>query len=492
MHRLTMDFLREQYKRIKLLKKSNKGEVWLVSQPDGTPAILRIINHIGIPGAILRDNPSGLWPRILDFLEDKDNNQTIIVEEYISGDSLQEDINAGRHFREEEAGQLMLELCAGLSKLHALGIVHRDIKPANIIRQTGGGFKLIDFDSARQKGGHANEQDTMLLGTRGYAPPEQYGYSQTDRRSDIYSLGVTVDELLGENYRGYLRPVIRKCRALDPAMRYQRAEEVMGSIRRRRILRIAFPLLTALLLVLVMAGTGYLRGRELPARETIEKSIYQLEEIIESKEIPYIHEPAKAPEEPVTPQLPTDVPINEPNKADTRGDITHKEFRGDGVLIGMEGHGNGLEGGAAGRFYVSSDVYRYWPRENQDKATGEYTVYLPEDWYIDVTIDNADWNGTWQHPVFDVTYIRKDWAGNPVESHEVQELPAIPSGKRGILRLNIGGMKIDNVSNYYGPEVRLKPRWPAGTQLGSISDAPKTIELLILNDHGYRVWEDIK
>lgn len=71
MHKITMDFLQEQYKKKKLIKSSDKGEVWLVTQEDDTPAIMRIINHLGIPGRLLRDNPQPLWPQILYFAEDE-------------------------------------------------------------------------------------------------------------------------------------------------------------------------------------------------------------------------------------------------------------------------------------------------------------------------------------------------------------------------------------------------------------------------------------
>ena len=158
-----------------------------------------------------------------------------------------------------------------------------------------------------------------------------------------------------------------------------------------------------------------------------------------------------------------------------------KEFQGNGISMETVGHGNGLSGGTAGVYYVSPDVYRYWSRENQDKLTGGYTVYLPDDWYIDVVIKNSEWNGPWNHPTFDITYTRSDWEGNNIVSREVRELSAIPPGGSETLRINLGGMKIDNVRNYYGAKIHIQPRWPENTKFGGWAEQ---IELDFLSDKG--------
>lgn len=121
---------------------------------------------------------------------------------------------------EREARKILLALSHGLAKLHDLGIIHRDIKPEHILIEKDGTPRLIDFDTCRRfKDGKAT--DTTLLGTKTYAPPEQFGFQQTDQRSDIYSLGVTISELLPPNYQGTLRPILNRCSRLDPADRYQ-------------------------------------------------------------------------------------------------------------------------------------------------------------------------------------------------------------------------------------------------------------------------------
>ncbi|WP_276840310.1 serine/threonine-protein kinase [Anaerovibrio lipolyticus] len=482
MHKLTMDFLQEQYRKTKLLRSSSKGEVWLVTQADDTPAIMRIINHLGVPGDLLRDNPHTLWPRILYFAEDEAPQRTIIVEEYIGGQSMQEYLENSGCLSETEAQKFLLVFCYGLSHLHKLGIVHRDIKPSNIIRQSSGGFKLIDFDVARLRNTKVEDKDTVLLGTRGYAPPEQYGYSQTDRRSDIYSLGVTMEELLGEDYKGYLRPVIRKCRALDPAMRYQSAEEVIRAIKLRRGFIIAMPMVVGILLLLVLTVIWLFSGSKAP--DSVGNPLKQLEELIELPSLPDSPEKVESPKMPnsqeqtESPQSPGGLPSDNTNN-DTRK--AGKDFQGNGISMETVGHGNGLSGGTAGVYYVSPDVYRYWSRENQDKLTGAYSVYLPDDWYIDVVIKNSEWNGPWNHPTFDITYTRRDWDGNNIVSRELRELPDIPSGGEANIRINLGGMKIDNVRNYYGPKIHIQPRWPKNTKSGGWA---KQIQLDFLNDNG--------
>lgn len=122
---------------------------------------------------------------------------------------------------EKQCRVIVKELCDVLILLHGKGIIHRDIKPSNILLAKDGHIRLIDFDAARIMK-EDSEQDTMLLGTRGYVPPEQYGFSQTDERADIYALGVTIRQLLGDKAEKFrYRRILSKCTNLDPSKRYQ-------------------------------------------------------------------------------------------------------------------------------------------------------------------------------------------------------------------------------------------------------------------------------
>ena len=110
--------------------------------------------------------------------------------------------------------------------------------------------------------GRGAEQDTRLLGTRGFAPPEQYGFAQTDERADIYALGVTLEQLLGDGIRKpRYQKVIRKCRNLDPDKRYQSMRQVRQAFfpGGRRGMWAAAALILAAIAGLGAAGRSTLR-----------------------------------------------------------------------------------------------------------------------------------------------------------------------------------------------------------------------------------------
>ena len=138
--------------------------------------------------------------------------ETHILEECVQGEPLSRRIETEHYLTEREARRCLLALADGLAVLHAHRILHRDIKPENLIEERDGTIRLIDFDAARVMGAEGEEKaaDTIYLGTRGYAPPEQYGYGATDARSDIYALGMTMQELLGPDYHGSLARICRR------------------------------------------------------------------------------------------------------------------------------------------------------------------------------------------------------------------------------------------------------------------------------------------
>ena len=88
-------------------------------------------------------------------------------------------------------------LCNILEALHSMTppIIHRDIKPSNIIITSYNYAMLLDFNAAKQFSGQ-NESDTVLIGTPGYAAPEQYGFGSSSPKTDIYSLGIVLREML--------------------------------------------------------------------------------------------------------------------------------------------------------------------------------------------------------------------------------------------------------------------------------------------------------
>ena len=151
------------------------------------------------------------------------NGQTAVLEEYVQGDTLYE-VLRGNLLSTNDAKNITRQLCNALWILHAQGIVHRDIKPENVILR-GSDAVLIDFDAARIFKSE-NQKDTVVLGTTGYAAPEQYGIAQSDERADIYSLGVMLNIMLigkhpsKELAAGHLGRVVEKCTMTTPRRRY--------------------------------------------------------------------------------------------------------------------------------------------------------------------------------------------------------------------------------------------------------------------------------
>lgn len=235
---------------VELLRQSDKSTVALVIDTEtGKKVVRKELSGRHLIYSKLQTIYHPYLPNILSvWLE---NGKTIVTEEYIEGASL------GRiSLSERGLTRAFLELCQVLEFLHGHGILHRDIKPDNILLAPDGHIRLIDFDAAREP--KANEaQDTRLLGTRGYAPPEQFGFAQTDARADLYALGATFRQLLGPVARkGRWRHILRRCTALDPKDRYASAGQIRRAVYRGRVFRWAVRPACAVLLALLLLVSG--------------------------------------------------------------------------------------------------------------------------------------------------------------------------------------------------------------------------------------------
>lgn len=163
-----------------------------------------------------------------------------LLREYIPGQTLAERIAASGALPPREAVRLGRDLCAILRRFHAHHppIIHRDVKAENLILSPEGQLFLIDLGIARTYEDGAS-RDTQVLGTAAVAPPEQFGYQQTDPRSDVYAAGVLLRFLLtGETKPGTairspgLARIIRRCTAFSPAERYADADALDGALAR--------------------------------------------------------------------------------------------------------------------------------------------------------------------------------------------------------------------------------------------------------------------
>lgn len=192
-------------------------------------------------------------PRIVDILEDRD--VIYIIMDYVEGHNLLEELEQCGPQPQEYVVFWAKQLCEVLDYLHNLDppIIHRDMKPKNIMLKPDGNLKLLDFGIAREyKPGKAG--DTLTLGTPVYAAPEQSrGSAQTDARTDIYGLGVTMHQLLtgwdlktmadtmipfefppirevDASLSGGLEYVIQKCTMINPEERYQSCAELLYAL----------------------------------------------------------------------------------------------------------------------------------------------------------------------------------------------------------------------------------------------------------------------
>lgn len=184
----------------------------------------------------IKSTGSAFYPKIYECVE-KDNH-LIVIEEYINGDTLEEIIRKRGMLSEKETGDIAIRLCRALSLLHSHvpAFIHRDIKPSNIMITNDNIMKIIDINSAKEFHENSSE-DTILFGTKNYAAPEQFGFGQSDKRTDIYALGVLINVCLtGQLPKDKLctshgfREIVKKCINIEPQNRYNDVGELMNDI----------------------------------------------------------------------------------------------------------------------------------------------------------------------------------------------------------------------------------------------------------------------
>lgn len=220
------------YETVKTIKHSERGSVSLLqNKQNGTRFIFR---HYRGNGEVYRKLLGISCPNLPQIMETAERDGMVaVLEEYIQGDSLAY-LLEGALFSHAEARKITMQLCNALWVLHKLGAVHRDIKPENVMIR-GSEAILIDFDASRIFKSDTN-QDTQILGTTGYAAPEQYGIAQTDERADIYSLGVLLNVMLTGKHpskelaNGRLGRIVQKCTMVNPEKRYKSVLYLMEAL----------------------------------------------------------------------------------------------------------------------------------------------------------------------------------------------------------------------------------------------------------------------
>ena len=247
-----VDFMMNSYKRISLLKQDKNGSTELVLGADERIYIRKTLPYENHAYLALRDLQMEQLLRIYQVLLAE--GKTYVIEEYISGTTLQELLDKRGRLAEAQVRDIALQLTEALTVLHKQKIIHRDIKPANIILRENSQAVLIDFGAARILT-REGARDTCILGTPYFAPPEQYGFAATDVRSDFYALGMTLRELLGDGYHGSLEQAIERCTEFDPKRRVASAAELQELLARR--FRWRWQYAAAVAAVLLLLGGGY-------------------------------------------------------------------------------------------------------------------------------------------------------------------------------------------------------------------------------------------
>ena len=191
--------LTQRYELLECFSEKENGRTLLASNRDsGELCVVKC--YLRESPLYDRSEPEAL--RLIDaapmprFLAEYRNEQMrCVLREYVPGETLSQ-LAKDQAFTEEEVIRIGLQLCDQLHALHGMTppVIHRDIKPQNVVLRPDGTAVLIDFGIARVR--TENGTDTVAFGTQGFAPPEQYGFAQTDARSDIYSLGILLYWLL--------------------------------------------------------------------------------------------------------------------------------------------------------------------------------------------------------------------------------------------------------------------------------------------------------
>lgn len=184
----------------------------------------RVANELAYIYKILIENRHKNISDIIEVFEYEDI--TIVIEEYISGETLSEILAKSGVQSEYDTKNIIGQICDGLTFLHKHNIIHRDINPNNIMVTRVGAVKIIDFDISRSVKKNS-AADTVVLGTVGYAAPEQFGFSQSDTRTDLYAVGVLANVMLTGKmpneclYSGKLGRIIAKATEIDARIRYR-------------------------------------------------------------------------------------------------------------------------------------------------------------------------------------------------------------------------------------------------------------------------------
>lgn len=204
------------------------------SRIDDKLYICKLQDHydINIYNKLKAGNIKGV-PNIYEMMETEEG--LLLIEEYIKGTSLTDTVapNLSDKMLEEWICNIGCDICDILNVLHTMNppIIHRDIKPDNIILSKDGLY-FVDFNISREYTGE-NKRDTLIMGTKDFAAPEQFGFKESDIRTDIYAVGATLKYLFDKcNCKSEkLERVISKSMNFTPEKRYDSASDMKTALK---------------------------------------------------------------------------------------------------------------------------------------------------------------------------------------------------------------------------------------------------------------------
>ena len=224
----------------------------------------------------------------------EENGGVYLLREYIEGTPLSQMVMQKGGIQERELCKISLKICQAVENFQKLEdpMIHRDIKPENIVVTPTGETVFIDFGTMRSYK-KDSQRDTFVVGTRGTAAPEQYGYRQTDQRTDVYAIGQTMLYMVTESYEldqlseckisRKLKKIIEKACSFEPDKRYADAAELRKAIEKcqednRKVVHkkagAAAGLITAAgILAVFLSNTGILTDITSPKSQVLAESM---------------------------------------------------------------------------------------------------------------------------------------------------------------------------------------------------------------------------